>query len=124
MTIHLPEILETPILAAVRSGRFASIDEAMAEADRLLLREINHEILGATPGVVSTPGVSCPTDHVDADVDVEQEPGSQELQRRMLEAGLIGEIKPPITNLAPYQNRRAIPIQGEPISETAIRERP
>jgi hypothetical protein len=53
----------------------------------------------------------------------EQEPTSQELQRRLLDAGIISEIKSPITDLTPYQNRRAVPIQGEPISETAIRER-
>ena len=48
---------------------------------------------------------------------------AQELQRRLFEAGVISEIKPPITDLTPYQNRRAIPIQGDPISETVIRER-
>jgi hypothetical protein len=45
------------------------------------------------------------------------------LQRRLFEAGLISEIKPPITDLTPYQNRQAISIQGERISETVIRER-
>ena len=44
MTIHLPNDLETSIQAAVRSGCFASVDDAMAEAARLLLREI-----GRTP---------------------------------------------------------------------------
>jgi Arc/MetJ-type ribon-helix-helix transcriptional regulator len=38
MTIHLPEDLEAAIQAEVQSGRFASMDEAMAEAARLLLR--------------------------------------------------------------------------------------
>jgi Arc/MetJ-type ribon-helix-helix transcriptional regulator len=40
MTIHLPNDLETSIQAAVQSGRFASVDDAMAEAARLLLRTI------------------------------------------------------------------------------------
>ena len=40
MTIHLPYDLETSIQTAVRNGRFASVDDAMAEAARLLLREI------------------------------------------------------------------------------------
>jgi Arc/MetJ-type ribon-helix-helix transcriptional regulator len=43
MTIHLPHELESSIEAAVHSGRFSSIDAAMAEAARLLLREINQE---------------------------------------------------------------------------------
>jgi hypothetical protein len=45
------------------------------------------------------------------------------LQRRVLEAGIISEIKPPITDLTPYQHRQAIPVQGEPLSEAIIRER-
>ena len=40
MTIHLPNDLESSIEAVVHSGRFASVDDAMAEAARLLLREI------------------------------------------------------------------------------------
>ena len=43
MTIHLPENVESSILAAVRSGRFASVDAAMAEAARLLLRKIKQD---------------------------------------------------------------------------------
>jgi Arc/MetJ-type ribon-helix-helix transcriptional regulator len=43
MTIYLPENLESSIQAVVRTGRFASLDDAMAEAARLLLREIMHE---------------------------------------------------------------------------------
>lgn len=40
MTIHLPHDLESSIQAAVHNGRFASVDDAMAEAARLLLREL------------------------------------------------------------------------------------
>jgi Arc/MetJ-type ribon-helix-helix transcriptional regulator len=43
MTIHLPNDLETSIQAAVQSGRFASVDDAMAEAARLLLYTIAQE---------------------------------------------------------------------------------
>ena len=43
MTIHLPNDLETSIEAVVHSGRFASVDDAMAEAARLLLQQIQHE---------------------------------------------------------------------------------
>lgn len=46
MTIHLPESVENSIRAAVHSGQFASVDDAMAEAARLLLRLLNQE---ATP---------------------------------------------------------------------------
>jgi len=55
--------------------------------------------------------------------DGREEPSNQELQQRLLDAVIISEIKPPITDLTPYQNRQAVPIQGEPLSETVIRER-
>ena len=55
--------------------------------------------------------------------NLREEQSSQELQRRLLDAGIISEIKPPITDLTPHQNRQAVHIQGDPISETAIRER-
>ncbi|MGO9600779.1 MAG: type II toxin-antitoxin system ParD family antitoxin [Isosphaeraceae bacterium] len=47
MTIHLPSDLESSIHAAVQGGRFASIDDAMAEAARLLLRTITLELKSA-----------------------------------------------------------------------------
>ncbi len=43
MTIHLPENLESSILAAVHSGRYASLDDAMAEAASLLVQRLRQE---------------------------------------------------------------------------------
>jgi Arc/MetJ-type ribon-helix-helix transcriptional regulator len=43
MTIHLPENLESSILAAVQSGRYASLDDAMAEAASLLVQRLKQE---------------------------------------------------------------------------------
>lgn len=43
MTIHLPTEVETSIEAVVQSGRFATVDDAMTEAARLLLRTITQE---------------------------------------------------------------------------------
>ena len=43
MTIHLPENLESPILAAVHSGRYASLDDAMAAAASLLVQRLKQE---------------------------------------------------------------------------------
>ena len=40
MTIHLPKEVENGILAAVQSGRFASVDAAMTEAAGLLLQQL------------------------------------------------------------------------------------
>ena len=41
MTIQLPRDLESSVQAAVRSGQFASVDDAMVAAVRLLLGELN-----------------------------------------------------------------------------------
>ena len=41
MTIHLPKDVESSINAAVHSGHFASVDDAMTEAARLLLQKLN-----------------------------------------------------------------------------------
>jgi Arc/MetJ-type ribon-helix-helix transcriptional regulator len=49
MTIHLPENLESPILAAVHSGRYASLDDAMAEAASLLVQRLKQEQAAAKP---------------------------------------------------------------------------
>ncbi len=40
MTIHLPQDLESSLRTAVHSGHFACMDEAIAEAARLLLRAL------------------------------------------------------------------------------------
>lgn len=51
MTIHLPSELESSIEAIVHGGRFASVDDAMAEAARLLLRQIQQTQSQPTPTV-------------------------------------------------------------------------
>jgi Arc/MetJ-type ribon-helix-helix transcriptional regulator len=42
MNIHLPSDLESLIREAVASGRFASVDDALTEAARLLLGDLAH----------------------------------------------------------------------------------
>ena len=43
MNIHLPPSLESPILDAVHSGRYATLDDAMAEAAALPIELLKHE---------------------------------------------------------------------------------
>jgi len=43
MTIHLPQNLESSILAAVHRGRYATLDDAMAEAAELLVQRLEQE---------------------------------------------------------------------------------
>ena len=110
MTIKLPSELERDIRAEVLSGHFASVDDAMAEAVRLLLLHRGQGQAGANRSS-------------DERTLTEDERADQEAQHRLFAAGLLSEIKPPIRDLAPYQHRQAIPIKGEPLSETVIRDR-
>jgi Arc/MetJ-type ribon-helix-helix transcriptional regulator len=43
MTIRLPDELESQIMAAVQSGRYASLDAAMTEAACLLVQRLRQE---------------------------------------------------------------------------------
>ena len=111
MTIHLPEDLAGPIRAEVLSGQFASAADLVAAAVRDYLRRDQEKAPQTGDGAVGP------------DVPAGEEPSGPELQRRLFAAGIISEIKPAITDLTPYRNRRAVPIQGEPLSETVLRER-
>ncbi len=53
----------------------------------------------------------------------EAELADQEAQRRLLAAGVISEIKPSRRVPTATERLTPIPIQGEPLSETIIRER-
>jgi putative addiction module CopG family antidote len=102
MTIHLPEHLERYVHDQVLAGRFRSEDDVILDAlERHRQAQQQPDVPASRHGELS----------------------SQEVQQRLFGAGLISEIKPPITDLTPYQSRRAVPIQGEPISVTALRER-
>ena len=63
MTIHLPGELENRITAAVHSGRFASLDDAMAQAARLLLRDLGNRPL--PPAADTDPLLGSMSDHAE-----------------------------------------------------------
>jgi Arc/MetJ-type ribon-helix-helix transcriptional regulator len=99
MTIHLPNDLESSIRAEVASGHFASIDDAMAEAARLLLRQRRQEAqAGSKP------------------------PTEAEFKQQLLKSGLITSLPTPAdpADRPPFQ---PVTLEGEPLSETIIRER-
>jgi putative addiction module CopG family antidote len=106
MTIHLPEHLERYLHDQVKAGLYPTEDD--------VIRDALERHRQAEPRPAKATG--------QAGLTPEQLAG-QELQRRLLAAGIISEIKPPITDLTPYQNRRAVPVQGEPVSEAILRER-
>jgi putative addiction module CopG family antidote len=96
VTIHLSEDLENHVQGEVRKGRFASSDEAIAEAVRLLRqKKLEAEHSAATP---------------------------DEINQRLLEGGLLSHI-PARPDPATYREFAPIVVASEPISETIIRER-
>jgi Arc/MetJ-type ribon-helix-helix transcriptional regulator len=105
MTIHLPNDVERDILAEVHSGNFASVDDALTAAWRLFRQQHRQSQAPVQPELTS------------------EEIADQELQRRLLAAGVISEIKPPPRLLPARERFTPVPITGEPISETVIRER-
>ena len=97
MTIHLPEDLESFIRAAVHSGRYASVDDAVTQAVRLLLRQ-------------QTPPAQKPLTE-------------QELEQKLIESGFLASVPPPHDAATPAWSFDPVTIEGEPLSETVIRER-
>lgn len=47
----------------------------------------------------------------------------KDFQRELLSAGLLEDIKPPISDVRPYQGRRRVKIAGKPLSESVVEER-
>ena len=100
MNLHISEQGERIIRSQLQTGRFSSEDEVIDEA----LRRLDSK---PEPLADVNPAVAA----------------HQLLQQRLLAAGLISEVKPPITDTSPWQGRKAVPIEGEPLSEMIIRER-
>jgi len=97
MTIYLPKEVESSIRKAVQSGQFASIDEAMTKAARLLLRQAKR----AKPAKART---------------------EDEVLRQMLADGLITQLPNRDADVDDEDDEPVV-IEGEPLSETIIRER-
>jgi hypothetical protein len=47
----------------------------------------------------------------------------EEFAKYLYEKGIIGEPPPPITDFSRYENYERVKVEGEPISETIMRER-
>ena len=95
MNIQLPDNLENSVRSLVNGGRFASVDDAMTEAARLLLKQ-------ATP---------------------HQQPANKDaFHQRLIDMGLMTQL-PDTANDYDDPDDQPITIEGEPISETIIRER-
>lgn len=99
MTIHLPEDLERFVKAEVLSGHFDSEEDAITQAVRLLRQNLQKQ-----------------TAHKDT-------LSEDEWEQRLLQSGLLASI-PQLTAGAETRHEfQPIKIEGEPLSETLIRER-
>jgi putative addiction module CopG family antidote len=99
MTIHLPEDLERYVQSEVQNGRFASEEAAVAEAVRLL-RQLKQQTEASVRTTLLT---------------------EQEFERKMMQSGFLGSA--PLHAPAAPRDFEPIAIEGEPLSETSIRER-
>jgi Arc/MetJ-type ribon-helix-helix transcriptional regulator len=97
MTIHLPKDVEGSINAEVLSGHFASADDAIAEAWRAYLQQRTR-----------------PSRAEGSPLD--------ELHRQMLADGLLSQL-PNTADDIDDDHEAPVEIEGEPLSETIIRER-
>ena len=96
MMIHLPEDLESYLQSEVQKGRFASTDEAISEAVRLLRQKKQEaQVKAAT---------------------------EDEMNRQLLAAGLLSHI-PSRPDPTTYREFSPIVVEGEPLSETILQER-
>ena len=97
MTIHLPEDVERYVESQVQSGRFASPDEAITEAVRRL-RQAEQDSASRPPATEA------------------------EFKRQLLATGLMTSLPTP-ADPATRPTLQPVAIEGEPLSETIIRER-
>jgi hypothetical protein len=102
-------------MQAMSHAEFARILSTLDVLSPDQVRQLAHELQSR---MVGPPAISEPSTDL-----TEEERVDQEAQRQLFDAGLISEIRPPLRDLTPYRNRKPVPIQGEPLSETVIRER-
>ena len=98
MDIRLPEDMERSLEDAVHGGRFTSVDDAMAEAWRSFLRQPERE---QTRGAMT----------------------ANDLHRQMIADGLLKQLPDEAQDIDDDQDDEPEMIEGEPLSETIIRER-
>jgi Arc/MetJ-type ribon-helix-helix transcriptional regulator len=131
MTISLPNELENSLRAEVLSGHFASEDDAVTEILRDYFRRKAAESV-STAGIPAANGglgsigsmrdAAAELDEIVTDAYRRRGLTEDEFKRQLLEAGLMTSL-PIRLDSATEQVFQPITIDGEPISETIIRER-
>lgn len=97
MVIHLPEELERFVRDEVNSGRYPSEDDTIADALRLLRQR--------------------------RPIDSAQPISEQQFEQKLRQSGFLAGGSAWTGGASPAEEIQPINIQGEPLSETIIRER-
>ena len=118
MTIHLPQDVENSIVAAVHSGYFASVDDAMDRAARLLLRDLEQGQLLAKP---TAPAARAKGKRKEKPA-VGQPMTEEGFLKHLVETGLMTQLPDTEADFDDPDDQ-LITIKGEPLSETIIRDR-
>ena len=105
MDIQLSDQTQRYIRSQIESGRYQSEEELIEAAVHLL-----------SAGDLKTSGTKIEQVEDSAAVD-------QEVQRRLFAEGLLSEIKPSSRQTGGWPPFTPIPVRGEPVSETIIRDR-
>ncbi len=100
MNAHLSEESEHFVRSQVLSGRYASEEEVLEEALRLL-KQREQATSPPAKGITS----------------------EDEFERHLVEIGLMSRVPPPHDPNRPERDFEPVVIEGEPLSETIIRER-
>jgi hypothetical protein len=115
MTIQLPPDVENSLIAKVHSGLFPSLDAALTKAAYLLLEQIEHTAPAKPKQKVKRTKTVEP---------VQKRLTLAELHQEMLASGLITQLPNPAEDIDDDDPEdQPIAIEGEPLSETIIRER-
>ena len=118
MTIQLPKEIERDILAQVHSGHFASVDEAIAKAWQTLRRQAPATAKPEAAETTSKKSGRTKTAKPKKPLPL------AEIHRQMMAGGLITRLPDPALDIDDDDpDDQPVAIEGEPLSETIIRER-
>ena len=85
----------------------STLDKVLADAHALSPDEQRH--LRAKLDEWLTPAPTCLTE--------------AEFEQQLVAQGILSPVPPPVTDVAPYQQRTRIQVHGTPLSETIIEDR-
>lgn len=110
MTINLSRDLEQFVHEAVRAGFYARQDDVIRDALARLRDDLSGTASRAKRTKTGPPQAKKPL-------------SIEEIHRQMLASGLLASLPDPALDSDDDPDDQAVPIKGEPLSETILRER-